>query len=138
MPTLSLWKHHPSTQAWAGRQVCVRGAAHVMRIHLFSFPCLQLFLLRATQLLPHTRFSDSEHRSMVQLSAFGDHVSSFAVRAGGTLEVTIAQFWSRQVAGWVKENDSGQAVGLGRAWSHPLVRWGRGAKSTELFWHRWL
>ena len=34
---------------------------------------------------------------MVQLSAFGDHVSSFADLAGGTLEVTIAQFWSRQV-----------------------------------------
>ncbi|GAB4814120.1 hypothetical protein N2152v2_001166 [Parachlorella kessleri] len=89
-----------SLQFEAGREVrrfiaVPEGATWAeMRIRAGQTDTPKLFLLRATQLLPHTRFSDSEHRSMVQLSAFGDHVSSFAVRAGGTLEVTLAQFWS--------------------------------------------
>lgn len=53
------------------------------------------FMIRATQLLPHTRYSDSEgHRSYTQLPPHGDHLVAFSVAAGGTLELTLAQFWS--------------------------------------------
>lgn len=51
-------------------------------------------MLRATQLLPHTRYSDSEHRSFVQLGSFGESVAAFAVTGGATLELTLAQYWS--------------------------------------------
>ena len=52
-------------------------------------------MLRATQLLPHTRYSDSEYRSFVQLGSFGEHAAAFAVTGGATLELTLAQYWSR-------------------------------------------
>lgn len=75
--------------------------AHALTLLLaLTVPSLarpQTFLLRATQLLPHTRYTDTEHHSAVQLSGYGECSCSFGVRGGGTLEVTIAQFWSRWV-----------------------------------------
>ena len=53
-------------------------------------------MLRATALLPHTRYSESEWRSFAQLSAHQETSSAFAVTGGTTLELTLAQYWSRQ------------------------------------------
>jgi tripeptidyl-peptidase-2 len=52
------------------------------------------YMVRATQLAPQTRYSDTEHRSFVQLTPGSDHIASLAVLPGTTLEVTLAQFWS--------------------------------------------
>eukprot|EP00887_Chlorella_sp_A99_P002396 scaffold10.g2396.t1 len=64
-----------------------------LRLRAHSLTTPKSYMVRATQLLPHTRYTDSEYRTFLQL----EHVSAFAVRAGGTLEVTLAQFWSRRV-----------------------------------------
>ena len=66
--------------------------------------CPQSFMLRATALLPHTRYSESEWRSFAQLSAHQETSSAFAVTGGTTLELTLAQYWSRQActAPWVR------------------------------------
>lgn len=52
------------------------------------------FMIRATSVLPHTRYSDCEYRSSVALPQHSLHFTSFAVREGSTLELTLAQFWS--------------------------------------------
>ncbi|PRW39066.1 Tripeptidyl-peptidase 2 isoform A [Chlorella sorokiniana] len=52
------------------------------------------YMLRATALLPHTRYSDSEWRSFTQLSAHQEMSAAFAVTGGTTLELTFAQYWS--------------------------------------------
>ncbi|KAG7670442.1 hypothetical protein Ndes2437A_g04966 [Nannochloris sp. 'desiccata'] len=53
------------------------------------------YMVRATALLPHTRYSDSEFRTFAsQLPPRGESTSVFAVHSGTTLEITIAQFWS--------------------------------------------
>ena len=62
-------------------------------------PPAQNFMLRATALLPHTRYSDSEWRSMAQLAAHQEYGAAFAVAGGTTLELTLAQYWSRWVEG---------------------------------------
>ena len=51
-------------------------------------------MLRATQILPHTRYSDSEARTYASLSAHARHVMPFKLTAGAALEVTLSQFWS--------------------------------------------
>ena len=52
------------------------------------------FMVRATSLVPHTRYSDTEYRSFVRLNHGMEHQASFPVVPGSTLEMTIAQFWS--------------------------------------------
>lgn len=52
------------------------------------------YMLRATALLPHTRYTDSEWRSFSQLSPHQETGAAFAVTAGTTLELTLAQYWS--------------------------------------------
>lgn len=56
-------------------------------------------MLRATALLPHTRYSDTEWRSVAQLPAHAETTAAFWVTGGTTLELTLAQFWSRCVLG---------------------------------------
>lgn len=51
-------------------------------------------MLRATQLLPQTRYSDTEARAYVTLAAYAAHHMSLEVAGGGTLEITLSQFWS--------------------------------------------
>ena len=51
-------------------------------------------MLRATQILPHTRYSDTEARTYVSLSAHARHVMSFKLTPAATLEITLSQFWS--------------------------------------------
>ena len=51
-------------------------------------------MLRATQSLPHTRYSDTEARTHVGLGTFARHVFSFSVIGAATLELTLSQFWS--------------------------------------------
>lgn len=51
-------------------------------------------MVRASQLLPHTRYSNTEARSYLSLGAHAEERLSFSVVAGATLEVTLAQFWS--------------------------------------------
>ncbi len=51
-------------------------------------------MVRASQLLPHTRYSETESRSYLSLAAHAEERLSFATVAGATLEVTLAQFWS--------------------------------------------
>ncbi|RMZ56485.1 hypothetical protein APUTEX25_001332, partial [Auxenochlorella protothecoides] len=51
-------------------------------------------MLRATQLAPHTRFSDTEWAKSVQLADGGKVEAAFAVSAGTPLELTVAQMWN--------------------------------------------
>ena len=51
-------------------------------------------MVRATAIRPHTRYSDSEYRSYIQLTPRGESSAAFAVVQGSTLEVMVAQFWS--------------------------------------------
>ncbi len=51
-------------------------------------------MVRASQLLPHTRFSDTEARATLSLAANAEERLSFATVAGATVEVILAQFWS--------------------------------------------
>lgn len=51
-------------------------------------------MLRATQILPHTRYSDTEARTYCSLGAHARHVMSFKLSPASTLEVTLSQFWS--------------------------------------------
>lgn len=52
------------------------------------------YMVRATSVLPQTRYSDCEFRTSIQLPPHSEHVSTFAVTEGATLELTLAQFWS--------------------------------------------
>ena len=52
------------------------------------------FLLRATQILPHTRYSDTEARTHVSMGAHARQVMSFRLTSSATLEITLSQFWS--------------------------------------------
>lgn len=65
-----------------------------MKIKAVAGETPKSLMLRATALVPHTRYSDSEHRSFVQLAPYAEHTTSFTVTPGTTLEVTVAQFWS--------------------------------------------
>ena len=51
-------------------------------------------MLRATQILPHTRYSDSEARTYASLGAHARYLMNFKLTAGATLEITLSQFWS--------------------------------------------
>ena len=44
---------------------------------LWLMNCTQMFMIRATQLLPHTRFSEFEKSSVASLSAHGKYASAF-------------------------------------------------------------
>lgn len=59
----------------------------------FRLAC-RMMMVRASQLLPHTRFSDAEAGARMNLAADAEERLSFATVAGATLEVTLAQFWS--------------------------------------------
>lgn len=50
-------------------------------------------MLRATQLLPNTRYNQREARAYTTLGAHAEYKMAFKVEGGGTLEVTLAQFW---------------------------------------------
>ena len=51
-------------------------------------------MVRASQLQPHTRFSNTEYRGTPSLSPGIEWTAPFQVVGGSTLEVTVAQFWS--------------------------------------------
>lgn len=51
-------------------------------------------MLRATQIMPHTRYSDTEARTYASLGAHARHVMSFKLTGAATLEITLSQFWS--------------------------------------------
>ena len=51
-------------------------------------------MLRATQILPHTRYSDTEARAYASLAAHARHVMNFKLTGASTLEITLSQFWS--------------------------------------------
>ena len=51
-------------------------------------------MVRATQLLPHTRHSDTEARGTPSLAAGQEAAFRFRLVPGGTLEITLGQFWS--------------------------------------------
>ena len=51
-------------------------------------------MVRATQLLPHTRHSDTEARGTPALGAGQEAALRFSLVPGGTIEVTLCQFWS--------------------------------------------
>lgn len=61
--------------------------------HLLTGVCRN-FMLRATQILPHTRYSETEARTYVSLGAHARHVMSFKLTPASTLEITLSQFWS--------------------------------------------
>ena len=52
-------------------------------------PC-RAFMVRGTQLLPHTRYSDSEARAPLSLGAHAEQRQALAVAAGGAREVPLA------------------------------------------------
>jgi tripeptidyl-peptidase-2 len=77
----------PSGATWAELTLKARGEDRT------STP--KSYMVRATALLPHTRYSDSEFRTFTsQLPPQGESTSTFAVTSNTTLEITIAQFWS--------------------------------------------
>ncbi|KAK9809052.1 hypothetical protein WJX72_008467 [[Myrmecia] bisecta] len=84
----------------AGREVrrfveVPEGAAWAeMRIRADEHDTPRSFMVRATQLLPHTRYSDSEARSFVSLAAHAEYTLNFKVVAAATLEITLGQLWS--------------------------------------------
>ena len=51
-------------------------------------------MVRGTQLLPHTRYTDVEARAYLSMGPHAEQRLALAVLPGGTLEVTLAQFWS--------------------------------------------
>ena len=51
-------------------------------------------MLRASQLLPNTRFSATEQRQTLNLLPSATWSSAFRVVGGASLELTVAQFWS--------------------------------------------
>jgi len=51
-------------------------------------------MVRATALVPHTRYSDTEYRSFVRINNGVEQDACFSVIPGSTLELTISQFWS--------------------------------------------
>ena len=51
-------------------------------------------MVRGTQLLPHTRYTDSEARAYFSMGPHAEQRLALPVAPGGTLEVTLAQFWS--------------------------------------------
>jgi tripeptidyl-peptidase II len=63
-----------------------------VRAGKFDYP--RLFLLRASQLAPAVRPADTEWRTALTLSPASEWSASFGVLGGGTLELTVAQFWS--------------------------------------------
>lgn len=61
------------------------------------------FLLRLTQHSPQTRYSDTESRSMASaVPPGGEATLACAVRGGGAVEATVAQFWSSHGGGPVE------------------------------------
>ena len=56
-------------------------------------------MVRASQLQPHTRFSNTEYRGTPSLSPGIEWTAPFQVVGGSTLEVTVAQFWSSLAEG---------------------------------------
>ncbi|GFR48785.1 hypothetical protein Agub_g10733, partial [Astrephomene gubernaculifera] len=56
----------------------------------------KLLLLRATQLRPAASYRQHEMRTQVTLSGGSEYLTSFPVVGGGTLELTLALFWSAQ------------------------------------------
>lgn len=51
-------------------------------------------MIRAAQLLPHTRYSDTETRTAASLAGGSEMSVPFKVVGSATVEITIAQFWS--------------------------------------------
>ena len=51
-------------------------------------------MIRAQQLLPHTRHTSTEAKAAVNMSAHAEHVLAFSAAAGSTVELTIAQVWN--------------------------------------------
>ena len=51
-------------------------------------------MVRATQLLPHTRHSNTEARGTPSMGAAQEFALRFRLVPGGTLEITLSQFWS--------------------------------------------
>ena len=51
-------------------------------------------MIRAQQLLPHTRHTSTEAKAAVSMSAHAEHVVAFSAVAGATVELTVAQVWN--------------------------------------------
>ena len=51
-------------------------------------------MLQATQIMPHTCYSDTEARTYASLGAHARHVMYFKLTGAATLEITLSQFWS--------------------------------------------
>lgn len=59
--------------------------------HLFF---CRVYMVRASWLQPHTRFSSTEFKQTANLIPGSTWCNAFQVLGGTSLEVTIAQFWS--------------------------------------------
>ncbi|KAL0038695.1 hypothetical protein WJX79_003623 [Trebouxia sp. C0005] len=70
------------------------------------------FMLRATQILPHTRYSDTEARAYASLGAHARHVVNFKLTGAATLEITLSQFWSSLGAGTLEVEVAFHGVGV--------------------------
>lgn len=91
-------------------------------------------MARMTQLLPHTRYSNTEKRAYLQLSAHDVHTLTVGVSAGTALEVTLAQFWSSMGDGVVHAQvcRGGWCHGGVVGWCHGgCVCWGGGGLLKE-------
>ncbi|WIA14765.1 hypothetical protein OEZ85_003250 [Tetradesmus obliquus] len=73
----------PAGATWA--EMVIRGG---------SFDTPKVYMIRATQLLPDVRYSDSEYRTTLTLSPSSEYSTAFKVAGEATLELTLSQFWS--------------------------------------------
>ncbi|WIA34935.1 hypothetical protein OEZ86_013218 [Tetradesmus obliquus] len=73
----------PAGASWA--EMVTRGG---------SFNTPKVYMIRATQLLPDVRYSDSEYRTTLTLSPNSEYSAAFKVAGEATLELTLSQFWS--------------------------------------------
>ncbi|KAF6251901.1 subtilase family-domain-containing protein [Scenedesmus sp. NREL 46B-D3] len=65
-----------------------------MVIRAGSYDTPKVYMVRATQLLPDVRYSDSEYRTTLTLSPNSEYTTAFKVAGDATLELTLSQFWS--------------------------------------------
>ncbi|KAK9867034.1 hypothetical protein WJX84_006426, partial [Apatococcus fuscideae] len=73
-----------------------------MRLRAGPHETPKIFMIRAQQLLPHTRHTSTEKSGAVNMSAHAEHVLAFSAVAGATVELTIAQVWNSLGAGQVE------------------------------------
>jgi tripeptidyl-peptidase II len=89
--TLGPWEFVPGAEQRAFVEVPLGASWAEMALRAAQHDVPKLFMLHATQLLPHTR--PQQHRQSLTVSGGAAAASVFAVAGGEALEIVLAQFW---------------------------------------------